>query len=316
MKAKDALATRLSVNKLATDQGRQPVPLSVNQQPRNSKPHFGRILHKERRHWEYAPGNRNDFASARYYYALLGGWEQAGDELLAHHAAEKSPGEARYIRARTSALVDTMTSRALRSALIAYRSNSITKDRHVNGARVLMAMMRYARTSDYCSAKHGSIANSIGLSRQAVTGKDGWIALLEKSGLIERVGYDYRGTVSWRGREIAKWCIVYQLNVSFDGRFSYSGGSSGHGGYTIPKWIYIAPELPTRRLKHRCIPIDDWWDIQRCIGPPKIMESIHCWLVGRDDASPFSTRTSTGARSTCGPTGASPTRPTLTIRAP
>ena len=249
--------------------------MSITTPDNPRKPDFNKVLRKERRFWEYADGNRNDYTSANVYWRLIGGWQDDAADLCANHALHKSHGEARYIEARTQAMVNMMNSRARVAAILAYRRNSLCRDRHINGAHVLAVCMVYARQNGYCSAKQESIANAAGLSRKAIN--QTWLPLLQKAGLIEHVGYDARGHYVYKGRQRTKWCKVFTVSVTFEtDHFSWHGSR----GYTIPKSIVSSvPKSRPKRRSHR-VDITHWTDVHRSIGPPRVMDTIACFLVG------------------------------------
>ena len=170
--------------------------------------HLGHALNKERRFWEYAHGNRNSWTAAVVYWRMIGGWDRQSQEYCGRHAREKCRREADHIYKRTSRVVTSLKNKCFRRAAIVCSTCPQTRDRHQNVARVLGMALAYAEQNGLCSASKSSIAQALGLSRKTV---HKWIRLLESLGMLVRIGYDLRGHVSWRGRKISIWCVVYQV---------------------------------------------------------------------------------------------------------
>lgn len=196
---------------------------------------FKSALNKDRRFWEYADGNRNPFTAANTFWRLIGGWEYDAEDLCNFHAMAKCGKEAAYILQRTRRVVNELKRCNYSLALILYRENEATRNRHQNGARVLAVILNYSAANGYCSAAQVSIGNAIGLSRRAV---NGWLKVLADAGLIKCVSYDARGTFWWQGRQYTRWTLVWEV-VNAAPRLVKRGGlhypkqavkGSGRGG--------------------------------------------------------------------------------------
>lgn len=170
-----------------------------------NRPNFHQILRKYRRFRRYTPGNRNKFAAAHTYYHLIGDRPEEAAELLAMHARHKGQREADGIQRRTARVVAQRRAETIHRAGMVLRNNARTREWCPTAIFVLATMMLYGYQTGFCCASQTNIGRGAGISRKQA---NVWIARLEEAGIIERVGYDWRGSKDG----VNNWCVIFAVD--------------------------------------------------------------------------------------------------------
>lgn len=194
--------------------------------PKQSKlqPLWYVLLRKHNRGLPYESGNRNPFTAAQTYFAMIRNDYRDAEDICDRHAQAKSPVEADYIFRRTARVVSQRraVSRQLARSLI--RNHALAREWPATAVDILAGMILFGFQTGYCCAKQSNIGASIaGVSRETA---GGWVRKLRDVGIVRLAGFDWRGEVDWRGRQVSKWCHIYELPDLREARRAARGGKA------------------------------------------------------------------------------------------
>ena len=218
-------------------------PAKTPNPAQNPPPNFYIELRKYRRALEWAPGNRTQYASAKAYFALIQRDYAKAQRLTDKLAGAGRPKEARCILNRAIRVIEKRRRICQHNArrLIAAKTPEL---QHPHVASTLAAMMLHGWQTGYCCAGQQAIGAAALISRQTA---NQIIKLLREAGIIERVGYDWRGEYhDPAGRRGHKWCHVYTVPL-------VGIASRQTAARHQPKGIAKPPPRPKQRQLRDCV---------------------------------------------------------------